>query len=108
MQVDRVQHGAPHVVLPLAVGVVADADRARSFVPRQMVEDLLRQGALTVDTVHDLELRIALGNVGDEVQVVVRLPVEAEGVQAPQCEGRVADPGVAIIPVALAARRLGQ
>ena len=49
-----------------------------------------------------------LGDVGDEVEEVVGLPVEAERVEAPEHEGGVADPGVAVVPVALAARRLGQ
>ena len=95
-------------MLALPVRVVADADRARALVAGQVVEDLLRQGALAVDAVHDLELLVALGDVGDEVEVVVRLPVEPERVEAPQGEGRVADPAVAVVPVALAAGRLGQ
>ena len=49
-----------------------------------------------------------LGAVGDEVEEVVGLPVEAERVQPPQRERRVADPAVAVVPVALALRRLGQ
>ncbi len=44
----------------------------------------------------------------DEVEEVVGLPVEAERVEAPQHERGVADPRVAVVPVALAARRLGQ
>ncbi len=39
---------------------------------------------------------------------LVGLPVEVEPVERLQREGRVAHPGVAVVPVALAARRLGQ
>ena len=51
---------------------------------------------------------LRLRRVGDEVEEVVGLPVEAERVEAPQHERGVADPGVAVVPVALAAGRLGQ
>ena len=44
----------------------------------------------------------------EEREVLERLPVEAEVVQRPQHERGVADPRVAVVPVALAARRLGQ
>ena len=64
---------------------------------------------LAADPVHDLQVAVALaGDVGDEVEEVVGLPVEAERVEAPQRERGVADPGVAVVPVALAARRLRQ
>ena len=46
--------------------------------------------------------------VGDELHEVVGLPVEAERVQPPQRERRVAHPAVAVVPVALATGRLGQ
>ncbi len=44
----------------------------------------------------------------DEAHEVTRLLVEAERVQGPEAEGRVADPAVAVVPVAFAARRLRQ
>ena len=43
-----------------------------------------------------------------EREVLERLPVEAERVQRAQHERGVADPRVAVVPVALAARRLGE
>ena len=46
--------------------------------------------------------------VGDELHELVGLPVEVEPVQRLQRERRVAHPGVAVVPVALAARRLRQ
>ncbi len=109
VEVDRVEVGAPHVVLVLVVGGVADPHRPRALVAGQPVERALVELGLAPDPVHDLELALlGLGHVGDEVEEVVRLPVEAEGVEAPEHEGGVADPGVAVVPVALPAGRLGQ
>src|SRR5207247_8794991 len=44
----------------------------------------------------------------DELHELVGLPVEVEVVQRLEGERRVADPGVAVVPVPLAARSLGQ
>ena len=109
VQVHRVEQRAPHVVLVLAVRAVPDPHRPRALVAREVVERELGDLALAVDRVHDLEvLGARLRDVGDEVEEVVRLPVEPERVEAPQHERGVADPGVAVVPVALPARRLGQ
>src|SRR5439155_24320062 len=102
VEVDGVEDGPPDVVLPLVVRAVADPDRSRALVPAEVVERPLCQLALAAHAVHDLEIGVAPGRVGDEVEEVVRLPVETERVQAPQGERRIADPGVAIVPVALA------
>src|SRR3712207_7968984 len=46
----------------------------------------------SIDPVHDLELAVGLArDVGQEVEEVRGLPVEAERVQRPQHEGRVAE-----------------
>ena len=45
-------------------------------------------------------------HVGDELHELVGLPVEVQVVERLQRERRVAHPGVAVVPVALAARRL--
>ena len=109
VEVDRVEHRAPHVVLILVVGAVADPHRPRLVIARQMLEHLLLELALAADPVHDLQLALlGLGHVGDEVEEVVGLLVEAQRVERPEHEGRVADPAVAVIPVAVSARRLGQ
>ena len=93
VQVEGVEHGAPHVVLLLVVRAVADAHGAGALVAREVVQRLLHQLRLAVDAVHDLELALlGLGHVGDEVEEVVGLPVEAERVQAPERERGVADP----------------
>jgi hypothetical protein len=94
-------------MLPLLEGAVADADRPRPLVAGQVGQRPLGQVTLAADPVHHLQLLVA-GHLGDEVQEVVRLPVEAEGVEAPQREGRVPDPGVAVVPVPLPAGRLRQ
>ena len=106
VDVEGVEHGAPQVVLALVVGGVADADGPRPLVAAQVLEDLLVGRRRAVDAVHHLEVGVAFGHVGKEPEEVVGLPVEAERVQAPQGEGRVADPAVAVVPVALALGRL--
>ena len=105
VEVHRVEHRAPDVVLVLAVRVVADPHRPGALVPLE-VELLLGELRPPVDAVHHLEVLVALGDIGDEPEEVVGLPVEAEGVQRPQGEGGVPDPAVAVVPVAPAARRL--
>ena len=108
VQVDRVQQGTPHVVLLLGVRRVADPHRSGVGVPRQVVEGFLGQVTLAPDAVHDLQVVVTLGEVGDEREEVDRLPVEAQGVHPPQRERRVADPAESVVVVAVAARRLGQ
>ena len=108
VQVERVEDGAPHVVLALVVGAVADTDRSCLVVSLEVVEDALVELALAADPVHHLEIARPVGDVRDEVHEVVRLPVEAERVQAPQRERRVADPAVAVVPVAFAVGGFGE
>ena len=106
---DRVEHRAEDVVLALVEGAVADPHRPRAGVAGEVVARRLGQVAAAVDPVHDLQ-RAVLGrlDVGDELHELVGLPVEVEPVERLQREGRVAHPGVAVVPVALAARRLRQ
>ena len=108
VQVNGVEHRAPHVMLTLVVRTVADAYWPRALVAVEMRHGPFLRHRSAIDCVHDLELLLALRGVGHEVEEVARLPVKAERVQAPQREGRVADPGVAVVPVPDAARRLGQ
>ena len=106
---DRVEHRAEHVVLALVERAVADPHRPRSGVAREIVPRGLGQVAAAVDPVHDLERAVVVGlEVGDELHELVRLPVEVEEVQRLEREGRVAHPGEAVVPVALAARGLGE
>ena len=69
---------------------------------------MLGEIALAADAVHDLQVVVLLGDVGDEGEEVDGLPVVAERVHAPQRERGVADPAEAVVVVALAADRLGQ
>ena len=109
VQQDRVQHRAVDVVLALVERAVADAHRARAGVAGQVVARRLGQVATPVDAVHDLQRAVVVGlEVADELHELVGLPVEVEPVQRLQRERRVAHPRVAVVPVALAARRLGQ
>src|SRR5512133_3230953 len=104
---DGVEQHAPDIVLPLVPGVVAYPHRTRAFVAAEVIERDLVQPAAPVDAVHDLQVPV-LDPVGDEVEEVGRLAVEAEGAEGPEHERRVAQPAVAVVPVALAAGRLGQ
>ena len=109
VQQDRVEDGAEDVVLALVERAVADAHGPRARVAGQLVARRLRQVAAAVDPVHDLQ-RPVLGrlDVGDELHELVGLPVEVEVVQRLEGEGRVPHPGVAVVPVPLSARSLGQ
>jgi hypothetical protein len=81
VEVDRVEHHPPHVVLPLVVAAVADPDRPR------LVQLLLLELALAPDPLHDLKLPFfGFDHIGDEVEGVVGLLVETECVQRPQHE----------------------
>jgi hypothetical protein len=106
---DRVEHGAEHVVLALVESAVPDPDRPCAGVSREVVERRFGEVPPPVDPVHDLH-RAVFGriDVGDEFHELVGLPVEVEPVERLQREGRVAHPGVAVVPVALPARGLGQ
>lgn len=78
VQVDRVQQGTPDVVLLLVVRGVADPDRPGLGVTGQVIELDLLQLRLAADPVHDLDLVVPLGDVGDEGEEVQRLPVESQ------------------------------
>ncbi len=109
VQQEGVQDGAEDVVLPLVEGAVADPHRAGALVSRQVVAGRLGEVPAAVDAVHDLQAAV-LGRlqVGHELHELVGLPVQVEVVQRLQRERGVPHPGVAVVPVALAARRLGQ
>ena len=104
VQVHRIQHGAPDIVLHLVVRAVADAHRPGVVIPRQMVQFLLDEAAFAADAVHHLQgMAFAVGgpgHVGDEGEEVIGLAVQAQGVQTPQREGGISDPRVSVIPVA--------
>ena len=106
---DRVEDRAEDVVLPLVEGTVADPHGRSAGVAAELVTCRLVQVAPAVDAVHDLE-RAVLGRleVADELHELARLPVQIEEVERLEGERRVPDPGVAVVPVPLAARCLGE
>jgi hypothetical protein len=107
VDVEGVHERAVDVVLALVEGAVPDPHRTGAAVPGEVVERRFGQVALAADAVHDLELvAVRETDVRDIAGEVLRLGVESEHVQAPEGEGRVADPAVAIVPVALTPRRL--
>ena len=95
-------------MLALGVRRVPDPHGTGVRVARQMIQLVLDELPLTADAVHDLQIVIALGEVGDEAEEVDRLPVVAEGVEPPQGERGVANPGEAVVVVAAAAGSLGK
>ena len=106
---ERVEDGAEDVVLALVEGAVADPHRPRPGVAGELVERRLGQVAAAVDPVHDLERAVLVRlDVGDELHELVGLPLQVQVVERLERERRVAHPRVAVVPVALAARRLGQ
>ncbi len=110
---EGVEQHAPHVVLLLVVGAVTCAHRTRVQVAREVVEGVLGEVGLTPDPVHDLQVpSVVAGRRGHgfehEREVLERLPVEAECVQGAEHERAVADPGEAVVPIPLTARRLRQ
>jgi hypothetical protein len=102
VQQDRVECRAVDVVLPLVEGAVADADRLRAAVAGEIFADRFSQIAATVDSIHDLQPAVVVAvEVGHELHEFVGLPVEQQIVQRPQQERRVAQPGVAVVPIPL-------
>jgi hypothetical protein len=107
--VERVDHLAVHVELELLVRGVPHAHGLRRGVagePRQLE---LGEHALAGQAVHDLELRRGAGG-GAEEPVAPRggLLVVAAVHEGEQREGGVAQPAVAVVPVARAAQVLGE
>ena len=96
-------------MLALVVGPVADAHGLGVVIAGEVTEHLLLELALAAHPVHDLKLTfLRLHDIGDEVEEVVRLLVEAERVERPEHERRVADPAIAVVPVAITAGSLRQ
>ncbi len=109
VQQDRVERGAEDVVLLLVEGAVAEPYRVGPGVPRELVARGLRQVTAPVDPVHDLKAAVLVRlEVGHELHELVGLPVEVQEVERLKRERRVADPREAVVPVALAAGRLGE
>ena len=102
-------HLTEHVHLPLVDRGVADPYRTRVLVAGQVVEGPLGQPAGAVDGVHHLQV---LGVAGHRAQQPVAPQRGLLGVagrdQRLERQRGVAQPAVAVVPVALAAEVLGQ
>ena len=112
-EVHGVHRLAVDVELELAGGAVADAHRPRPAPALEMIQGLLGQIGTAVDAVHDLQrvAAVAVPFVGAVPQPAAEgggLLGEAEPEQRVDGERAVPDPGVPVVPVALAAGLLGQ
>src|SRR5207249_10357311 len=91
-----------------ARGPVGDPDRAGAVKAGQVLEVLLGQMRITIHPVHDLHGEVmvvgAVPNPVDEVGRFLRKPGAEEGRDA---VGGIAQPAIAIVPVAIAARVFG-
>src|SRR5690606_84657 len=113
VEVERVHQLAVHVELELPLGRVADSHRRRAAVTLEVVGGLLVGLACGADAVEHLlwliaPVELAHTAVGEEGYEVMDLGVSAEWRGRAHGEGRVADPRVAVVPVAIAADLLGQ
>ncbi len=98
---------AEHVELQLRVRGIADAHRRRILITGQAVDFPFGEPPLAADAVHDLQL---IGGAGNRAQQPFapspRLFVIAGVHGAEQRQGGVAQPAIAVIPIALAAEPL--
>ena len=109
---DEFEHRAEDIELDLVVGGVADAHRTRAGVARQLLDGGLGRQRRAVDGVKRREaLGADLGGLDDPeepVEEIHRLVDRAEFHESAGRERGVADPAVAVVPVADAADELGQ
>ena len=105
----RVHHFAENIELQLVMRRVADAHRLRVGVARQPRHFPFGQPPLAANAVHDLNLARTAGRRAQEpVAPHLRLVVVAAVHQRQQRQRRVAQPAVAVVPVAHAANTFRQ
>src|SRR5262249_15980132 len=86
------------------IGTVANPHRSAAAIPLEMLEDLLVERHLRADAIHDLDYsRPFAADEPHESAECFRLAAVTEHREGEECEGRVAEPAISIIPVALAA-----
>src|SRR5207253_8436335 len=103
-----VDDGAEHIELALAGGPIANPNRAGAVEAGQMLEVLLRQVRVTVHPVDDLHGEVmVVGTVADPVDEVCRLLRKSGAEEGGDAIRSVAQPAVAVVPVAIAARVFG-
>ena len=106
---EDVENLAEDVELELAVGAVADPDGSAALVAGEPVGDQLALQALARHPIHDRHLRGAPGGGAEEpLGPALGLLTVAREKERVERERRVAQPAIAIVPVALAADLLGQ
>ncbi len=111
--VDGVDQLAVDVELELVRGAVPDPDGRGALIALEVLEHLLLELRAAIDPVHDLERAVALRPVLAEA-LAQPLPErrglfgEAQPQERVERERGVADPGVAVVPVATAAELLGE
>src|SRR5262249_31789866 len=107
VEVDGVHQLAINVELQVAGSRIPDADRLRAEIPVEVIEGLLTKVVTAVDAVHDVEragvVLLFFGARLHEEGEGARLLRVAEAYQGIDGEGRVARPGIAVIPMAHAA-----
>ncbi len=113
VEIDGVDQRAIDVQLELSGGGVPDPHRRGPEVTLEVGQLILGQVAAPVDAVHDLQRAGLLGAphdpvLGDEAHERLGLRGEAQTEHGVDAEGRVTDPDVAVVPVALAADLLGK
>src|SRR3989440_169198 len=109
--IDRhaVDHGAEHIQLALAGGSVTDPNRAGAVEAGEVLEVLLGQVGVTIHSVEDLHGEVVvIGAVPNPVDEVGRLLRKPCAEQRGDAIGGIAQPAVAIVPVAIAARVFGE
>ncbi len=98
VQVDGIDELTVDIHLLLVVGAIANADGLAAAVAFQVVEFLFGQFRFPVYGVHQLEAVDTL--FADPVHEVLGLLPVAQTEEGIHGESRVADPGVAVVPVA--------
>src|SRR5262245_33457321 len=104
-----VHHLAEDIELELLVRRVADAHRTRTFITRKPWELPFPEKTLTGKAIHDLCLRRTTGRSANQPIAPRRcFAIVASVHQREQCERGVAQPAIAIVPVAHASDLLGE
>ena len=103
VQARRVEQRARRVQLHLVARAVADAHGPAAAVAVQVLQDRLGRDRLTVDRVEQSQAGAGVERIAHEVEELVCLARVADQVRRTDRHGRVAGPGVAVVPVALAA-----
>src|SRR6516165_1410532 len=106
VEVQGVEQLAVDVELGLVPGPVADPHRRRVAPPAQVRKLALAEVMLTADAVHDLQRAPPARRARHERNELAGLVRAGPDVERFKRQARIADPRVAVVPVALAPDRL--